>query len=199
MSWLRPARLEGRHVHLVPLGVEHLDAVWAAGDDPGIWRWMPYRLASRDDVASYVDRLLAWPGRGFGQAFVQLDTERGEICGVTCYLNADEAHRRVEIGGTWITPASQRTAVNTEAKLLLLRHAFDVLDAVRVEWKTDSENVRSRAAIARLGAVEEGTLRNHMIRPDGTMRHSTYYSVTREEWPAVERRLEGLVHGRARG
>lgn len=191
--WLKARTLEGATVRLEPLTPEHVDGIWAVADHPEIWRWMPYRLDSRERVAELVDRALGWPGIGWGQAFVQIAVPDDSACGVTCYLNADPHHRRVEIGGTWITPAFQRTGINTEAKLLLMRHAFGELDAVRVEWKTDSENMPSRAAIARLGATEEGTLRNHMIRPDGSMRHSTYFSVIREEWPDVERHMEGLV------
>ena len=115
------------------------------------------------------------------------------IVGSTTYLNADRANRRVEIGATWITPAWQRTGVNTECKLLLMRHAFEALGANRVELKTDSLNMQSRAAIARIGAREEGTLRNHMVRTDGSLRHSTYYSVTVQEWPRVQEHLRRLL------
>lgn len=191
--WIRPVTLEGDSVRLEPLTAAHVDGLWAVADHPEIWTWMPYSLSSRERVAELVGVALEWPTRGWGQAFVQVETGGDSACGVTCYLNADPQHRRVEIGGTWITPAFQRTRVNTEAKLLLMRHAFEELEAIRVEWKTDSRNVRSRKAIARLGATEEGTLRNHMLRPDGSVRHSTYFSVIREEWPRIERRLEDLL------
>ncbi|NKB87788.1 MAG: GNAT family N-acetyltransferase [Acidobacteria bacterium] len=195
-SWLQPRIHVGESVRLEPLVLDHVDAIWAVADFDDLWTWMPYRMTCRDDVAEMVAQALEWPATDWGQAFVQVAVDAEKVCGMTCYLNADAANRRVEIGGTWITSAFQRTRVNTEAKLLLLRDAFGQLGAKRVEWKTDSANARSRAAIARLGATEEGTLRNHMIRPDGTMRHSTYFSVIREEWPGVEQRLQRLLAGR---
>lgn len=191
--WLQPVTLAGRAVRLRPLAVDDVDGLWAVADHPELWTWMPYHMTCIEDVERLVARVLEWPASGWGQAFVQIETGGGSICGATCYLNADPHNRRIEIGGTWITPAFQGTRVNTEAKLLLVRHAFEELGANRVEWKTDSRNRRSREALERLGAKEEGTLRNHMVCPDGSMRHSTYFSVIREEWPAILRHLEDLL------
>ena len=153
-------------------------------------------MESLADMERAMEPILSWPAAHTGQGFVTRVQESGEVIGLTSYLNANEHDRRVEIGFTWVTPAWQRTAVNTECKLLLLRHAFGVLGANRVEFKTDSENEPSRTALARIGAQEEGTLRNHMVRPDGTMRHSTYFSVLPQEWPGVE---DALVARLGRG
>ena len=144
------------------------------------------------DYEGLVERELQWSETGSGQAFVIESREDGEILGSTAYLNADAHNLRVEIGATWITPDWQRTGVNTECKWLLLRHAFEQLHANRVEFKTDSRNERSRAALARIGAEEEGTLRNHMVCSDGSLRHSTYFSVTVEDWSRVQGHLTGL-------
>ena len=126
-------------------------------------------------------------------AFAQILRATGEIAGSTSYLAIEPAHRRLEIGATWLNPRHQRTGANTEAKLLLLRHAFEQLGCRRVEFKTDSENKQSRTALARIGATEEGTFRSHMIRPDGGRRDSVYFSVIDEEWPRVRSHLEALL------
>jgi RimJ/RimL family protein N-acetyltransferase len=125
--------------------------------------------------------------------FVTVAKAIGRVVGSTSYLNIDRQHRRVEIGGTWTTPAWQRSAINTEAKYLQLRHAFETLGCIRVEFKTDALNSKSRQALARIGATEEGTFRNHMIMPDGRIRHSVYFSITDDEWPRVKAHLEGLL------
>jgi RimJ/RimL family protein N-acetyltransferase len=153
---------------------------------------MPWTVATDADFENVMEWALAWQAAGSGQAFVIENRDDGEALGSTSYLNADRHNLRVEIGGTWITPDRQRTGVNTECKRLLLQHAFEELDANRVEFKTDSMNKGSRAALERIGAKEEGTLRNHMVRPDGSLRHSTYFRVTVEEWPRVERLLAEL-------
>ncbi len=160
--------------------------------DPDLWRWMPWRVETDADFEKVVARALKWTEAGWGQAFVIVRQEGGAVLGSTAYLNADRHNLRVEIGATWVTPAWQRTGVNTECKWLLLRHAFEELHVNRAEFKTDSMNEASRVALARIGAKEEGTLRNHMVRPDGSLRHSTYFSVTVEEWPRVEEHLVGL-------
>ncbi len=153
---------------------------------------MPWRVETEADFEKVVAWALKWTETGSGQAFVIVRREGGEVLGSTAYLNADRHNLRVEIGATWVTPAWQRTGVNTECKWLLLRHAFEELHVNRAEFKTDSMNEASRVALARIGAKEEGTLRNHMVRPDGSLRHSTYFSVTVEEWPRVEERLVAL-------
>ena len=192
-SWIRPVILEGEVVRLVPLRAEHAAHLWNVGQHPDLWRWMPWIMEAEKDFETLVAALMSWAETNFGQSYVTEVRDGSGIVGSTSYLNADSANRRVEIGATWVTPDWQRTGVNTECKLLLMRHAFEELGANRVELKTDSMNVQSRAAIARIGAKEEGTLRNHMVRPDGSLRHSTYYSVTAEEWPTVEERLQRML------
>ena len=125
--------------------------------------------------------------------WVTVSRELDAAVGATSYLNIDQRNRKLEIGGTWIALQWQRTASNTEAKYLQLRHAFETLGCVRVEFKTDSLNERSRAALLRIGAVEEGTMRNHIIMPDGRFRHSVYFSVIDSEWPSVKSRLERML------
>lgn len=193
-----PLTLEGRHVRLEPLAPGHVPALWRAGRFPEIWTWMPWCIGCESDVRELVERSLAAQRAGLALPFVQAWRATGEVFGSTSYLAIDVPNLRLEIGATWLSPAFQRTAANTEAKLLLLGHAFESLGCRRVEFKTDSMNARSRAAIARLGAVQEGVFRAHMVRPDGSRRDSVYFSILREEWPAVrERLLARLAAGEA--
>jgi len=147
-------------------------------------------MRSEAEMRAYVEAELAKQQAGQVVRFVTIATAIGQPVGSTSYMNIDRQHSRLEIGGTWITPAWQRSPINTEAKYLQLRHAFETLGCIRVEFKTDALNTKSRQAIARLGAVEEGTFRNHMIMPDGRIRHSVYFSITREDWPQVKAHLE---------
>ena len=188
MPWIEPLTLEGQHVRLEPARNHPVEAMWPAADDPEIWRFIPFTVRSPEDLAFKIEFIDA-----DGLAFVTIEQSSGEIVGGTAFLAPDEANRSLEIGATWITPSRQRSAVNTEAKLLQLTHAFEVLGCERVCFKTDARNVRSRAAIARLGATEEGTFRHHMLLPDGTWRDSVYFSVIRPEWPAVQERLSRLL------
>lgn len=187
---ITPVTLEGRRVCLEPVRPEHVAALWRVGADADIWRYMPYTLRSQEDMQRFIAAELRKQQDGLAFRFVTMARSINQPVGSTSYLNIDRQHRRLEIGGTWITPAWQRSAVNTEAKYLQLTHAFETLGCVRVEFKTDSLNVKSRQALARLGAVEEGTLRNHMIMPDGRLRHSVYFSIMASEWPAVKAHLE---------
>lgn len=188
MPWIDTATLEGDHVRLEPLRSEHVDALWAAGNHAAIWQYMPLPVTSRAEMAFLVEYV-----NGAGQGFATVDRATGHVVGSTSYLAPDEGNRRVEIGATWITPAWQRSPVNTEAKLLQLVHAFEVLGCNRVEFKTDARNIRSRSALARIGATEEGTLRSHMTLPDGHLRDSVYFSITRRDWPRVRVHLESMV------
>jgi RimJ/RimL family protein N-acetyltransferase len=187
MPWIEPVTLEGRYVRLEHSTLERLEDAWRAADHPEIWQFIPMAVRTRDELAFLIEYV-----NGAGTGFYTVDRATGEIVGGTALLAPDELNRSLEIGATWITPSHQRSAVNTEAKLLQLTHAFDVLGCERVYLKTDARNERSRAAIARIGAVEEGTLRRHMVLPDGTWRDSVYFSVIRPEWPAVKERLTGL-------
>ena len=187
VTWVEPVTLVGKYVRLEPATPDRLDDAWRAGDHPEIWRYSPFALRTRDDMAFRIEYVNA-----SGTGFHTVERASDEIVGGTAFLAPDEANRSLEIGATWITPARQRSMVNTEAKLLQLMHAFEVLGCERVYFKTDSRNERSRAALARLGAIEEGTLRRHMLLHDGTWRDSVYFSVIRPEWPAVRERLTRL-------
>lgn len=192
---LEPVTLTGRHVTLEPLTVAHVPELWKAGDFPEIWRFMPFRPTSEREVRVLVEGAMGLAEAGHTLAFAQRSNADGRVVGSTSYLNPDPQYRRVEIGATWLTPAMQRTPINTEAKYLLLEHAFDQLNCIRVEFKTDARNARSRTALERIGATEEGTLRHHMIMPDGHLRDSVYFSILREEWPEVRSSIEGLMSG----
>ena len=186
---MTPVTLEGAHVRLEPLTRAHLDALAEVGLDPDLWIWTASTVRTRDDLAAYVETALAGQADGTALPFATVDRASGRVVGSTRFGNYVAAHRRVETGWTLIAPPWQRTAVNTEAKLLMMAHAFDTLGLTRVEWKTDALNARSRAAILRLGAIEEGTLRSHMVVRDGRLRDTVYFSVTADEWPAVRDRL----------
>ena len=188
MSWIEPVVLEGRHVRLEPAGLEHIDRLWAVADDASIWRYIPLPVRDRAEMAFFVEYL-----RATGCYFATVERATDTVVGGTGFLAPDEANRRVEIGATWITPSRQRSAINTEAKLLQLMHAFEVLGCARVEFKTDARNERSRAALTRIGAREEGTLRKHMLLPDGTWRDSVYFSILDSEWPDVAADLERRI------
>lgn len=190
---LSPVTLEGTIVRLEPLGLHHLDALCAVGLDPAIWAIGASRLESRDDMRRYVETALAEQHAGTALPFATVMHASNTVVGSTRFANAVHEHRRVEIGWTWISPRWQRTGVNTEAKYLMLRHAFDVMGCRRVELKTNALNARSRAAMLRIGAKEEGTLRSHMIQPDGSVRDSVYFSVIDREWPQVKAHIEGLM------
>ena len=156
-----PVTLEGSVVRLEPIRREHADLFWGAAKDAldDIFRWIPYRMQTREDFHSLVEKIFDEQERGESVAFATVERSSGRVIGSTRFMNIDRANRRVEIGSTWIVPAWQRTAVNTEAKFLMLRHAFEVWQCIRVELKTDALNQKSRAAILRIGAKEEGTLR----------------------------------------
>ena len=190
--------LAGARVVLEPLLVSHVDELWEVGKDPALWRFTPGRVTTRDEMARYVGDALAARENGTAIPFVtRLRAEGGRtrVVGSTRFGNIDRANRRMEIGWTWIGVPWQRTFVNTEAKYLMLRHAFEDLGALRIELKTDSLNVRSREAILRLGAVQEGVFRNHLITQSGRVRHSVYFSIVQEDWIRVRDRLESLIAG----
>jgi RimJ/RimL family protein N-acetyltransferase len=183
----------GGGVRLEPMTVGHIDALARVGLDPEIWRWGIAPLATRDDMRNYVEQALDDQQRGNSLPFVIIAQPSNEVVGSTRYGNIDMANRRLEIGWTWLVPAHQRTGINTEAKLLLLTHAFERLGVHRVELKTDALNQRSRAAILRIGAVEEGIFRKHIVTASGRVRDSVYYSILDTEWPAVKAKLKGKL------
>ena len=187
---VEPVVLRGRYVRLEPLTLQHCDGLSEVGLDAELWRWIPVPVLTQEHMAEYVETALKEQAAGTSLPFAQIDAATGKVIGSTRYSNIERTHHRVEIGWTWIAPQWQRTAVNTEAKYLLLRHAFETLACNRVELKTDSLNAKSRAAILRIGAQQEGIFRNHMITATGRIRHTVYFSITNEEWPGVKLRLE---------
>lgn len=187
---IAPVTLEGRHVRLEPLEQAHHAALCTIGLDPELWELIPYRVATPEDMAAYIQTALNAQAAGSALPFASVHAPSGQVIGSTRYLNIDRANRRLEIGATWIAAPWRRTAVNTEGKYLMLRHAFETLGCLRVELKTDSLNQRSRNAIRRIGATEEGTLRQHMITWSGRLRDSVYFSILDSEWPRVKQDLE---------
>src|SRR4051794_40743122 len=175
--WIEPITLEGNDIRLEPLSAAHVAGLTDVGLDAEIWRWMPVAVHTSGEMRALVEQALADAADGSQVPFATIERGGDRVIGSTRYMNIDGHNRRVEIGFTWISPRWQRSAVNTEAKLLMLRHAFDSLGALRVEFKTDSLNERSRGALLGIGATEEGMLRNHMVTYTGRRRHSVYYSV----------------------
>lgn len=187
---VQAVKLEGRHVRLDPLSMNHLAGLCEVGLDPELWRIALSVIESEEDMKKYIATALQWQVEGTALPFAIVERSSGTVVGSTRFANIDRTHRRLEIGWTWIARPWQRTPINTEAKYLMLTHAFETLGCIRVELKTDSLNEKSRKAMLRIGAKEEGTLRNHMITQGGRIRHSVYFSITNDEWPAVKRSLE---------
>ncbi|HET7703962.1 MAG TPA: GNAT family protein [Candidatus Limnocylindrales bacterium] len=190
---LEPVTLEGRRVNLVPLELEHVPRLAEVALDPALWRWTLARPTDEAGLRAWVEAAIASRESGTELPFVILEAGTGRPIGSSRYLNIVLEHRRLEIGWTWVAPPWQRTGANREAKLLMLSHAFDTLGCRRVEFKTDSRNEPSRTALIGIGARFEGIFRNHMVMPEGRMRHSAYYSVIDEEWPAVRAGLEASL------
>ncbi len=192
LNIVTPVTLQGSTVRLEPIRREHAEIFWEIAKDSldGIFQWFPYRIQTREDFQQVVEKIFEEQGRGESVAFATVERGSGQVVGSTRFMNIDRVNRRVEIGSTWIAPEWQRTAVNTEAKFLMLRHAFEVWNCVRVELKTDALNQKSRNAILRIGAKEEGTLRRHLITWTGRVRDSVYFSILDTEWPEAKARLE---------
>jgi RimJ/RimL family protein N-acetyltransferase len=187
---LEPVTLEGRSMRLEPLKVSHHTALCEVGLDAELWRLIPYRVSTPDEMRDYIGSALEAQAAGTAIPFATVERASGRVIGSTRYMNIDADNRRVEIGATWIAKPWQRTTINTEAKYLMLRHAFETLGCVRVELKTDALNQQSRQAIRRIGAREEGTLRQHMVTWSGRLRDTVYYSILDSEWPGVKAQLE---------
>jgi RimJ/RimL family protein N-acetyltransferase len=190
---VEPVVLEGGFVRLEPLDDAHVPGLGHAGQSDDIWRYMPIRMNDEASASGWLQIARVWLAAQEGLAFATLDRETGEVVGSTAFLAASPPNLRVEIGATWVTPSRQRSPVNTEAKYLMLCHAFEVWRCNRVEFKTDSRNDKSRKALLRIGAREEGIWRNHMVMPDGHLRHSVYFSVLPSEWPEVKAALEARL------
>ena len=188
-----PVILAGRHVRLEPLTPFHADALWEQARAPELWRWTVSKVRERPDFDAYLVQAFREAEAGKSLPFATVELEGGRPIGSTRFGNISVHDRRVEIGWTWVGLPWQRTAANTEAKLLMLRHAFETWGCVRVELKTSALNTTSRRAIARIGGVEEGTLRRHTRLDDGTWRDTVYFSILDDEWPAVRDRLEARL------
>jgi len=187
---IAPVILQGRHVRLEPLTLEHAAGLAEVGLDDDLWKWIPTPVCTPEEMSAYVQTALQEQATGSALPFALIEKSSGRAVGSTRYANIERVHHRLEIGWTWVARPWQRTAINTEAKYLLLRHAFETLKCMRVELKTDSLNDRSRAAILRIGASQEGIFRNHMITASGRIRHTVYFSIVDSEWPEVKVRLE---------
>ena len=194
---IEPVILEGANVRLEPMRVDHLPALVEAGMDESLWKWTNNVVTDESDIERYVRDALAMQMLGTAVPFVTIDRKSGKVVGSTRFGNIDTINRKAEIGWTWINPKWQRTVINTEAKLLMLAHAFEVWDCIRVELKTDSNNEKSKNAMRRIGCTEEGTLRNHMITESGRFRHSVYFSIIQTEWESVKANLTSKLAARA--
>jgi len=190
---LAPVVLDGLRVRLEPMTMDHLDALVEAGRFEELWRWTQANPSTPDAMCDYMQAALDEQRSGSCMPFVTIDKPSDTVVGSTRFGNIDVRNRRVEIGWTWVTPRFQRTYVNSEAKYLMLSRAFDVWGCVRVELKTDLLNARSRAAILRLGGVEEGVLRRHQLTQGGRFRDTVYYSILDNEWPGVRERLRNEI------
>jgi len=191
--WVEPVTLAGSIVRLEPLSLDHLEGLAEVAFDESIWRWTLVQPTEIGGLRDWVEAALAHRADGSEMPFATMDQASGRPIGSTRFMSIVPEHRRLEIGWTWVAPAWQRTGANQEAKYLQLRHAFEVLGANRVEFKTDSLNEKANPALLGIGATFEGTFRNHMIMPGGRLRHSNYYSVTREEWPDRKAKLEARL------
>ena len=194
---IKPVVLTGKHVRLEPMTEAHVPALTEIGVGQTFWDFMVYgRMETAEDMRGWVHDILSRAEKGTDLPFVAVHLASGRVAGATRYMNIMPNDRGLEIGGTWYGPEFQRTMVNTECKYLLLHHAFEALGCIRVQLKTDLRNERSQKAIERIGAVKEGILRNHMILPDGHIRHSVYYSILDTEWPDVKKNLENMMNRR---
>jgi RimJ/RimL family protein N-acetyltransferase len=196
---IQQVTLQGRHIRLEPLTLNHLGGLCEIGLDPDLWRWIPAPVKSRDDMLDYIRLALQWQTDGTALPFATVDQSSGRVVGSTRYMNIDKPNRHVEIGATWIGRPWHRTVVNTEAKYLMLCHAFETLGCFRVELKTDALNQQSRNAILRIGASQEGIFRKHVVCSDGRLRDSVYFSIIDSEWPGVKARLEEKLNSAQAG
>jgi RimJ/RimL family protein N-acetyltransferase len=190
---IEPITLTGRAVRLEPLSESHHEGLCEIGLDEDLWKVIPFRVTTPAQMAEYIGNARAAEQGETVLAFATIEIASGKPVGSTRFLNIDASNRRAEIGSTFVGKAWQRTAVNTEAKYLMLRHAFETWCCLRVELKTDALNQRSRAAILRIGAKEEGTLRRHIITWSGRVRDTVYFSILDSEWPRVRANLERML------
>jgi N-acetyltransferase len=197
MPWLEPVTLRGAHAHLEPLSPNHFDGLVEAVKDGELWKLWYTFIPKAEDMRKEIDRRLGLQAAGSMLPFTVFDAA-GQIAGMTTYMNVDTPNRRVEIGSTWYAKRVQRTALNTQCKLLLLQHAFEKLDCIAVEFRTHFFNHQSRRGIERLGAKQDGILRNHQIAPNGTLRDTVVFSIIASEWPTVKAHLSYQLNEKAR-
>jgi RimJ/RimL family protein N-acetyltransferase len=190
--------LQGNSVRLEPLTRDHHEALCAIGLEEEIWRWMPLQVHSSSDMLEYIEAALQTQEKALEAPFATVDATSGKVVGSTRFMNIESKHRRLEIGSTWIAPAWQRTAINTEAKYLMLQHAFGPLQCQRVEFKTDFLNQKSRNALLRIGAKAEGVFRKHIVTASGRIRDTIWFSIIDSEWPQVKSDLERKLSARPR-
>jgi N-acetyltransferase len=194
MLKIEPVTLMGKLVRLEPLQLKHAVELYQSAQDPSIWTYMSIKpISSLADIEQFIATALQEQEMGISLPFATIDLARNRVVGSTRYLDIKPVHRGLEIGWTWLSLSVQRTGINTECKYLLLRYAFETWGMIRVQLKTHHLNFKSQRAIERLGAVKEGTLRNHIIMPDGSYRHSVYYSIIESEWPLVKAGLEAKM------
>jgi RimJ/RimL family protein N-acetyltransferase len=191
--WVQPVTLEGQLVRLEPLSLDHLDDLARVAFEGDLWRWTVVQPTDTAGLRAWIDVAVAAADAGLEQPFATIDRSTGRAIGSTRFMSIVPDHRRLEIGWTWVALDHQRSGANREAKLLQMTHAFEVLGANRVEFKTDSLNTKANPGLLGIGATYEGTFRNHMVMPGGRLRHSTYYSVIKDEWPDVKARLEAKL------
>jgi len=197
MPWLEPVTLRGEHARLEPLSPDHGDGLTEAVKDGELWKLWYTFIPRAEDMGKEIDRRLGLQAAGSMLPFTVFDADGG-IAGMTTYMNVDAANRRVEIGSTWYARRVQRSALNTQCKLLLLRHAFEQLDCIAVEFRTHFFNHQSRRGIERLGARQDGILRSHQIAPNGTLRDTVVYSIIAAEWSTVKTHLEYQLNEKPR-
>jgi N-acetyltransferase len=197
MPFLESVSLRGEHARLEPLSHDHADGLTAAAKDGDLWKLWYTSVPRAEDMTKEINRRLSLQSAGSMLPWTVFDTE-GKIAGMTTYMNVDAANRRVEIGSTWYAKRVQRSALNTQCKLLLLQHAFEKLDCIAVEFRTHFFNHQSRRAIERLGARQDGILRNHQIAPNGTLRDTVVFSILASEWPTVKAHLDYQLNEKAR-
>ena len=194
--WVKPVTLEGRIVRLEPLELDHLDDLARVAFEGNLWRWTVVQPTDVDGLRGWIETALAGAASGAEMPFATVDVASGRAIGSTRFMSIVPEHKRLEIGWTWVGLAHQRTGANREAKLLQMTHAFETLGANRVEFKTNSLNEKANPGLLGIGATYEGTFRNHMVMPGGRLRHSTYYSVIADEWPAVKEQLKDRIRPR---
>lgn len=187
--------LKGQFIQLEPLSLTHLDDLTEASSEPEIWKYMLYgTVIGKEKMSKWIEDILSRASKGTEIPFAVRDLKANKVIGATRYFDIKQKDRGLEVGGTWYAPIYRRTYVNSETKYLLFRHAFEVMGCIRVQLKTDSRNTRAIEAIKRIGAIEEGVFRNHMILEDGNIRNSVYFSIIDSEWPMIKRNLETRLY-----